>query len=227
VTDLSRAIYETTVPIMMVIIIGLFMCAAFFIAGVPQLTAQASNLTLIASNIFAVSMIYAIVSHMSRETQEVVTQKKGWPYKIMLLIMFAAFVIIGLLPGYGPTSVLYGSITTNIMAPTTSAMYGLQMFALLSATAKAFKMRNVESVIMITTAVLYILGKAAPIGLVLWPGFGPIQQWVYDMANRSVTTVIEIGWTTGMTIYGLRIFMGKETGYLTGRGTGMAAEGGG
>ena len=107
----------------------------------------------------------------------------------------------------------------SFVGPLDATFYSIAIFYMASAAYRAFKFRSAESVILLTCAFLVLL-KNAPIGEVIWPGFGTIGNSLMDYPTMGVSRGITISTTLGSVALGLRVLLGKEYSYLAGTGEG-------
>ena len=92
-------------------------------------------------------------------------------------------------------------------------MYGIICFYVASAAFRAFRMRTVDSAIMLVSAFIVMLG-AVPIGEVIWSGFPDLSSWVMSTINTSALRAITIGVTLGAVSQCLRNLLGIERGHM-------------
>jgi hypothetical protein len=92
-------------------------------------------------------------------------------------------------------------------------MFALLAFFIASAAFRAFRMRNVESGLLLGAAILVMLGLV-PIGRAISPMFPQIQEWIVDVPNNAGRRAIMMGAALGAIATGLRVILGLERSHL-------------
>ena len=139
-----------------------------------------------------------------------------WYFAIWGLIVAYVTIIFGIY--YGPLSNAYIYFYQNIQAPLYSATTGLLVFFITTATYRSFKVRNVETALLVISGVLVLLGNA-PVGEMISPMFPAISNWILDVPNGAASRGMTIGAGIGIIAIGIRNMLGKENVGL-GKGTG-------
>ena len=80
----------------------------------------------------------------------------------------------------------------NVMISINTSIFSLLAFFIASAAFRAFKVRTVESTILLIAGLLVIIGEA-PIANQIWPGFSAIQNWIMLVPNTAGQRGILIG----------------------------------
>jgi hypothetical protein len=103
----------------------------------------------------------------------------------------------------------------HIFFPCNATMFALLAFFIASAAFRAFRMRNVESGLLLGAAILVMLGLV-PIGRAISPIFPEIQEWIVDIPNNAGRRAIMMGAALGAIVTGLRVILGLERSHLGG-----------
>jgi len=80
----------------------------------------------------------------------------------------------------------------NVMISINTSIFSLLAFFIASAAFRAFKIRTLESTILLIAGLLIIVGEA-PIADLIWPGFSAIQNWIMLVPNTAGQRGILIG----------------------------------
>jgi len=80
----------------------------------------------------------------------------------------------------------------NVMISINTSIFSLLAFFITSAAFRAFKVRTLESTILLIAGLLVIIGEA-PIADSMWPGFSAIQNWIMLVPNTAGQRGILIG----------------------------------
>ncbi len=186
-----------------------------FNLDIPTLKAVTNNLTTWGTVIgaFAIGLGYInMYQHYGRKVQR---KTPGWPYALWLVIATTVVTLVG--AWQGRTGDLMTFFYDSFVGPLDATFYSIAIFYMASAAYRAFKFRSVESTILLTCAFIMLL-KNAPIGEVIWPGFGTIGTWLMNYPVMGVSRGITLSTTLGSVALGLRVLLGKEYSYLAGTG---------
>ncbi len=147
-------------------------------------------------------------------------RRENWIYSVWLLIVLYGYAILGLFFG-GMESKPFTWIYDAVIVPLDSTMFSLLAFFIASAAYRAFRIRNVESVIMMVVAFIVMLGNVS-LGEVLWSseaflgGFKGLKDWFLATPNAASQRAIGIGIFLGAFAAILRVALGLEKRYLGG-----------
>ncbi len=203
-----------------IFVLGFFYAIVYYVAvpGTVDLQAVSDNLlsyiTAVLTAAFAIGVINLTRVHMNN-----IKQKRGaWKYSVLLIICLysmAIFSVIAspfaldpratIIPGSVIAFVtpiwefLYYKILVNI----NSSIFSLLAFFIASAAYRAFKARSVESTILLIAGLLVVLGQA-PVGDLIWPGFGAIRDWILAIPNTAGQRGIIIGTALGIVVFSIR-----------------------
>jgi hypothetical protein len=102
-----------------------------------------------------------------------------------------------------------------VLLPLSATIFALLAFYVASAAFRAFRARNVQSALLLITAVLVMIGRV-PVGKAIWGGFPLLQDWIMIWPNTAGQRAILIGAAIGMIATGIRVIFGIERPYLKG-----------
>lgn len=114
---------------------------------------------------------------------------------------------------WGQQGRVFGWIYDHVFVPCNSTMFALLAFFIASAAFRAFRMRNVESGLLLGAAILVMLGLV-PIGRQISPMLPEIQEWIVDIPNNAGRRAIMMGAALGAIATGLRVILGLERSHL-------------
>lgn len=106
-------------------------------------------------------------------------------------------------------------IYTHVFAPCNSTMFALLAFFVASAAFRAFRARNVESALLLGSAIIVLLALA-PIGRALHSSLPDLANWILDIPNNGSRRAILMGAAVGAIATGLRVVLGLERAHLGG-----------
>jgi len=165
-----------------------------------------------------VSMAWAValgsISLMRNHFRRISRKAENWQYSILLIIFFTFFLVFGLLVNRHQSDPVYAFFFSSVQPPLSSTTYGILCFYVASAAYRSFRMRSMDSAMMMLSAFIVMLG-AVPIGEAIWSGFPPLSEFVMGTMNTSVIRAITIGLTVGAISQSMRNLLGIERGHMT------------
>jgi len=118
--------------------------------------------------------------------------------------------LLGLQFDYSRTHALYNFLYHGLFVALSSAMFALLGFYITSAAYRAFRIRSVESVLMLGAASLVILGQI-PFGLWLYDGMPAIRLWLLQVPSAAAFRAITIGASIALLVMAFRMWLGIES----------------
>ncbi|HPH65379.1 MAG TPA: hypothetical protein PLF40_06525 [Kofleriaceae bacterium] len=103
----------------------------------------------------------------------------------------------------------------HLFAPCNATMFSLLAFFVASAAFRAFRARNVESGLLLGSAIIVLLGRA-PMGAAISTKLPALSQWILDIPNNGSRRAIIMGAAVGAIATGLRVILGLERSHLGG-----------
>jgi len=91
----------------------------------------------------------------------------------------------------------------NVLVSINTSIFSLLAFFIASAAYRAFKIRTMESTILLIAGLLVIIGEA-PISDLIWPGFSAIQNWIMLVPNTAGQRGILIGAALSIVAFSVR-----------------------
>ena len=171
---------------------------------------------------------------LQTHTRRIARQEEGWGYSIALLIPL--FIMGGLgiagvfgIPAGGIGKNPDGSPTpfdwtfANVFFPLQATMFSLLAFFMASAAFRAFRVRSFQATLLLTAAVIVILGRIpfgetifswlpASTGARSW--LPSLTNWIMDKPNSAAQSGIIIGAALGAAAMSLRVILGMETSFI-------------
>lgn len=174
--------------------------------------------------------------HLNRVSR----RRPGWGYSVVFFVAFVAMTIAAFwrdwgdwfpqrtpppawikAPGPGQMD-LYTVLFNGLLRNLEATMFSILAFYIVSAAYRAFRIRSLESAILMLTAVLLMLGQV-PIGTLLTAWIPPestfaglrvenMSQWVLVTINAPVQRAIGFGLSLGQLAMALRIWLSLERG---------------
>ena len=206
------------IPFFITTFVGVFMTAKFFLK-ISLVETVANEIEQWCVIIVAFAIVLGIANIFRLNLLAIVRRKQDWQYKVILLLAFlltaisgfTVFAIQGDLSGKN----VFTFIFFNAYFPLDSTMYGLLAFFIASAAFRAFRAKNIESALMLSAAILVMLGRV-PIGMAISNIFPKLANWIMCVPNSAGQRGIIMGATIGVIAVGLKIILGIERSYLRG-----------
>ncbi len=212
------------VPLVLTFIMTLLRCGFELLD--PMINYEiAPGKTLFSRISYSITFMYAMglfigLVNLSRVHGNTIKRKREhWIYSVWLLIVLYGYAILGIFGGLETKA--FGWIYDSIVVPLDSTMFSMLAFFIASAAYRAFRIRNVESAIMLFVALIVMLGNVS-IGNMLWSangflgGFKGLKDWFLAVPNSASQRALTIGIFLGAYAATLRVFLGLEKRYLGG-----------
>lgn len=160
-----------------------------------------------------------VVNVFKVHTHRIVRVRQHWEYSIVLLVGFLTVTVFGVLSWLGPERIgagaagLFSFVINRLTTHMNSTIYSFLAFFVTSAALRAFRIRGIESSIMMVGAVIVLLA-VAPLTEVNIPHIAALQIWMLKAVQSSVFRALEFGVLLGGITVGLRMWLGIERSAL-------------
>jgi hypothetical protein len=233
---------KRTIPLLITALGGLVLIAAYFIPHAQDWGERAAIwFDILASIAFVLGGGNLLRIHLKKISDRVA----GWGYSLIVLVAFLATLLIGLGKVGVPPSAQFpahawsgayremGSafwfIYQYALQPLTATMFAMLAFYISSASFRAFRAKNVEAILLLSTAFIILLGRTfAGVALTSWidpanwDGFRyftwlRIENLTVFIMSVFVTAgnrAIMIGIALGIVATSLRVLLGMDRSYL-------------
>lgn len=216
---------RTIVPVVIAFISGFLMILSFFFRPESSFLGQIEPEILSWVTIVGgFTLLLGVVSIVRVNFAAVRRRQENWIYKLVTLAAVFVTMIPAMLPvrwstmyGTGPGSI-YDWLFNNLNAPMMSTMFAMLAFYIASAAFRAFRARNTEATLLLTTAIIVMLWRI-PMGEALLKNIHTdlpdyINLYIMGGANLAVQRGIIIGAALGAAAMSLRIMLGIERTYM-------------
>lgn len=105
---------------------------------------------------------------------------------------------------------LYSLLYDGLFVALGSAMFALLGFYIAAAAYRAFRVKTFESSLMMTAALLVMLGQI-PFGLWIWSGFPELRQWLLEIPSSGAFRAIKFGAAIASLAMAFRMLFSIET----------------
>jgi hypothetical protein len=201
---------QRTVPSTVLFVVAVLIIGDFFFK-VPIVNNWAKDIrnwvTVVANVALGLGGANLIMVHL----RNVNRRKKEWEHSLVLVVLFVFVVVLGI--ARTTNDRVYAFIFNNINVPIGSTLFATAAFQMASASYRTFRVRNIESVGLLLTGILVMLGKVS-IGETIWAGFPDFAQWLLDVWNTSTQRGIMICTAIGMIVASIRVIVGLERSHF-------------
>jgi len=207
---------RTTIPLIITFVVGLIMLGEAFI---PHWQYR-----IVTENIFewgvilaAAAFVLGLINLIQVNLPKVINREPEWGYKLVMLLSLVATLVVGFMGGGDRLSdgQAYKWVFDFIFVPLNATMFALLAFYIASAAFRAFRARNMEATVLLTAAVVVMIGRV-PIGEAMSERLPQIVNWLMEVPNTAARRAIFIGAALGAVATGLRIILGIERSHLGG-----------
>jgi len=217
-------------PLLIVLVVGIFAAAAFLI---PHPTVRSVDEVFrndVLRIIAAFSLVLGVGSILRHHFMKIKRKAEHWPFSYITIVALFVSAIIGLFGGIDPSrpgmlptriggfSFHIQTLFSNIMVPLAATMFALLAFFMASAAYRAFRARNFEATLLLVAAFILMLG-AVPLTRIIIPPLPDFAEWILAVPNTAAKRGISFGISLGVFATSLKILLGIERGWLGGGGS--------
>lgn len=165
----------------------------------------------------AVMMFMGMMNLFRVHTENIRRKRPNWVFSIWLLLVMVSYAAFGMI--VGNKNVTYRWLYDALITPIQSTMFATVAFYIVSASYKAFRVKNFEAGLMMVCAIWVMLANV-PVGDLIWSpksflgGMAGVRDWIVGIPNAAVSRAIGVGTFLGAFATNLRIFLGLERRHL-------------
>lgn len=130
----------------------------------------------------------------------------GAIYSIVIIVTAVIVFLIGLLFGLSNSPMTW--IFSNIYMPLQGAFFALAAFFLATAAYRALRARNIETVIMLISALIVFIGQTPLVNMLT-----DAKEWVLSIPSEAGMRGIVLGVALGTIATGVRLLVGLDRPY--------------
>jgi hypothetical protein len=164
---------------------------------------------------WAFMLIVGVLSVFQIHFRKISRREKFWGYSIITLSAILVMAGAGFLGGTDRGSAFVWMFD-NMQVPMQSTVFSLLAFFVAAAAYRGLRLRNLEAGILLTTALIIMLGRI-PIGSLISDHIPAGAEWILNVPSMSAKRGVLIGIGLGSITTALRVILGIERSYL-GRG---------
>jgi hypothetical protein len=202
---------KTQLPLLLCLVAGLLMAVQYFIPALLPIYNRVNDYIQVVT---AFSLVLGVASliqrHVGRMQPRGAEHKRhpDWLYSVAALAGMGAMLVVGFATKRGP---LFQSLFNSILLPVQGTMFALLAFYLASAAFRAFRVRSVDAVVLLVSAVIVMIGRLDDGQFLRIP---TISDWILNGPNLIAKRAIILGVGLGMASTALKVVLGIERSYL-------------
>lgn len=229
---------KRTVPLFITSIAGIIMILSYF---VPYAQEWGEDVTVWFDILAAIAFILGGGNLLKSQLKKVSDRAPGWGYAAVTVIAFLFTLTVGLVkvgvppmeqyPTYGwsgefnAEGSVFWWLYEYAFKPLTSTMFAMLAFYVASAAFRAFRAKNIEAILLLSTAFIILLGRTYA-GVWLTDAIPDDGSWISnlrlehvadnirDLFTTTGTRAIMIGVALGIASTSLKIILGVDRSYL-------------
>jgi hypothetical protein len=207
------AVLKRTLPTAIAIAIGLFVLISVF-TSVSMLDGIGKYFVDMAIIVAAFALFLGLLNVLRVHARKIRDRQPGRMYSFVLILSMLIVLVVGLPPlpnqPSGPAHPTLQWIFDNIQAPIQASFSALIVFFMVTAAYRLFRLRNLESVLMLAVAVVVLIGQVS-VGLL--PVLSELKDWILTVPAMAGVRGILLGVALGAVLTGIRLLLGVERPY--------------
>jgi hypothetical protein len=208
------------IPWLLTFISGAAMIIDYFVPHrvFGTITAELKQWGLI---VVAFSYILGVANVVRIQGNKISRRDPDWLNSIVLVVSLFTMAGLGIFHKHQGEGTPFIWLFNTMYDPLSATMFALLAFFITSAAYRAFRARSTQAVLLLTAAILVMLGQV-PVGAAIWGpdsllgGFPGIKDWIMDVPNLAGKRAILMGAALGAISTGLRVILGLERAHLGG-----------
>ncbi len=208
-------------PLAFCFIMGVTMIFQFFIPPENSLYKEIEDLsTKWIQIISSFALVIGLISLVTMNFNKISRKYEDWQYSIVLLLGFFITIFYGLRDGFEGKE--FDFIFNYMYVPMQSTMFSILAFFVASAAFRAFRARSREATLLLTAAVIVMLGRVE-LGSVIWSyipvvsryfDVSELAQWINTVFTTAGQRAILLGASLGYIAASFKILLGIERSYF-------------
>ncbi|MBI3286505.1 MAG: hypothetical protein HYZ68_00505 [Chloroflexi bacterium] len=199
------------VPTSIAMAVGILVLADFFLDQ-PLLNAVGRTLVDWVIILSAFALILGLLNILHFHARRIQRREGGWPYSLALWAIAAVILVAGLGDPRGPQQPLVQALFERVQAPLQSSVFALLAFYMAFAAYRAFRVRNLDTLLMVATGLAVLVGQM-PLARDVWAPLPAIKEWILEVPATAGARGIVIGVALGTLVTGMRVLFGVDRPY--------------
>lgn len=157
----------------------------------------------------AVALLLGAVNVVATHLRKIRGRRPSWVYSLFLLAAFGTVVLLGFSDPRGVASPAVSWVFLYVHIPLQATLFALTAFFIASAAYRAFRVRSVDSFIMLVAGLVVLLGQV-PLGQAIWDRIAAAKDWILTYPSTGGARGIILGVALGTVLTGLRVLLGID-----------------
>jgi len=223
---------KRTIPVLIASVTGFVLVVASF---VPVAESWGETAMIWFDILASIAFVIGAGNILKVCLKKISDRREGWGYALVTLIAFLITLYVGLFKiGVNPSEQFAdrpwsGDYVANgsafwwayqyVYLPLAATMFSMLAFYIASASFRAFRAKNTEALVLLTTAFVVLLGQASfgdsiTFFLPAELQFSSITSTIMNVFNLAGNRAIMIGIALGVVSLSLKILLGVDRSYL-------------
>ncbi len=190
-----------------IVLCSVFIYVPYFIQVPAQVSAVETWLINTMPIISATAVWVGFYTLIRRQAVRASKRVRGWYYGILMAAMSIVMVLLGFTVGV--QNEIYSLLSNSFVIPGDATIYALLVFFLTSAAARTFRVRDVESSLLMIAAFILFMYQA-PLTEYYLPWFSQPGLWLQNNLIMAATRVFGFSAALGGIVLAIRLLLGKE-----------------
>ena len=199
---------KRTLPLIVAILCGVLSLADFIIPN-PQLDALGAVLVEGVTILAAFALLLGLLNILGTHVHRVATGEGSRGLSLSLILAMLITMAVGIA---FPHSGALRWIFRYLYVPLQSTMTALLAFFVVSAAYRAFRLRNIEALILLVTSLLVLFTQLPFVGAIS-PSLAIIRDWLMRVPVTAATRGLILGIALGTIATSLRILLAVDRPY--------------
>jgi hypothetical protein len=195
-------------PIAVAVLCGLLALVDYFTPN-PQINAIGARLVEGVAILAAFALWLGIVNLLGVHARRIVVGERSRGFSAVLIIALLATLAVGVA---APASVEIAWVFNYVYYPLQATMAALLAFFVVSAAYRAFKLRNIQALILLVTGLVVFLTQL-PFSSAISPSLPVLRDWILSVPVTAGTRGIILGVALGTITTSLRILLAVDHPY--------------
>jgi hypothetical protein len=233
---------KRNVPLLITGLAGFILMGAYFI---PPAQGWGEKVAIWFDILSSIAFILGGANLLKAHLKTISDRPRGWGYSVIVLVSFVGTLVIGIGKIGVPPSVQFPHLAWSgyyretgsglwfiyqyAFTPLTATIFSMLAFYIASAAFRAFRAKNLEAILLLSTAFIILLGRTfAGVALtnwidpVRWQGFKyftglrieNLAVFIMSVPNTAGNRAIMIGIALGIVAASLKLLLGIDRSYL-------------
>lgn len=190
---------------------GTVIIASYFIKS-PGLKLVSDTIVRWRIIIAAFALALGAFNMLRHHGRNILSRGKNWVYSAIFVLFFLVYFVVGIVKG--SNSPAYQFVWQKVYQPAAATMYSMTLFYMTNAAWRAFRIRNLQSAVLMFTGAAVILGQIG-LGGMISPFIPKLSSWLLGVPNTAGIRAITVGGSLGMIALSLRVILGLERTYMS------------